>query len=281
MVIKLLGKDEGEKRMRAYARACPDPATALDYAARHRHMDVVQLLAPIPPPAIPRDIPPPGPLQPVPVQTHRQYLSLALTEAVASKDPEICEYLISEGADVNFLADVPPVKPPLFYAIHMNNLGLVQLLLASGADPNRYNPYILFMAADGGNLDMIRVLVQAGADVHVRNDQLCNVLTCCTDVEVLRFFLERGVDPNNADIEGDTVLHNACGERRFLYGNECVELLCRFGAMPDKANDVGQTALDLALANQLQDIVSIMEPFVHDPDVRAKIAERWEKRNGA
>jgi hypothetical protein len=51
--------------------------------------------------------------------------------------------------------------------------------------------------------------------------------------------------------------------------------------MPDKANDVGQTALDLALANQLQDIVRIMEPFVHDPDVQAKIAERWEKRKGA
>jgi ankyrin repeat protein len=104
-----------------------------------------------------------------------------------------------------------------------------------------------------------------------------NVLLECTNIELLRFFLERGVDPNNEDRDGNTTLHTVCGKWHADYG----ELLCQFGAVPDKTNSILRTTVDFALTNGLPHIVEIVEPYVQTPALQARISRWWERRKKA
>ncbi|KAJ6489630.1 hypothetical protein C8R47DRAFT_1215443 [Mycena vitilis] len=104
MVAKLLGIFSEGMSSRAYKRQGPK-ATPLDIAARNGHIDTVALLAPIHPPVISQRQSSDNAALGGPVsneaETHQQYLSLALIQAATAENVEICEYLISEGADVN------------------------------------------------------------------------------------------------------------------------------------------------------------------------------------
>jgi ankyrin repeat protein len=212
-------------------------------------------------------------------QTRRQYLSFALIEAINVGNSEISEYLISEGADVNFLEDIHPA-PPLYHA--SGNLGLVQLLLASGAQPNLHaeTAIPLFNAVGIDNMDIVRALLAGGADIHVRDRALRNVLTQCRSVDLLRFFLERGVDPNAEDRRGQSMLHHACKNLDAKFAKASVELVLQFGATTVNKVDLRQlTPVDHAMSQSHPEVVKILEPLVRNPDLRAKIAMWWEERS--
>jgi len=273
MVIKLLGMYGEEMTARVHARHRINNYTALDYAVREEHMEIVRLLAPIrmpgssiPPSSVPDSFETPD----------KQYLGTALVESVQARNLEIIEYLISEGADVNFSRG-----SPLHYAAGTYNLELVQLLLASGADPNLCDvtgrtPIFNAAGLRNDNVDIVQALLAAGANIHAKNDYSRNVLVDCANVALLRFFLERGVDPNNQDIRGETALHHACQRYDAEFAKTSVELLLRFGAGPVETNRMGHTAVDFAMQYpELPDVVKILEPFVQDPNLRARIAKWW------
>ncbi|KAJ6489625.1 ankyrin repeat-containing domain protein [Mycena vitilis] len=219
MVVKLLVMHGEEMGTRAYARRNSSNATPSDIAARNEHMDIVTLLAPIPFPAVP--VPTPGGDSddmaldsPVLTETEarRQYLSLAFTQSAAAGNIEICEYLISEGTNVNFFERLQSrVAPPLYYAA---NLSTVRFLLASGADPNIHDgdltPLDLFNAACIANVDMIQALLEGGADINLRGSHSDNVLAWCGTLKGLRFCLGCGADLNAAAHGAEMQLHRAC-----------------------------------------------------------------------
>ncbi|KAJ7361118.1 ankyrin repeat-containing domain protein [Mycena albidolilacea] len=258
MVVKLLGM-YGEEMVYRPTAGYPFQ-TALSYAAQHGHIEIVHLLAPVPTSS--------------PVFSRSLYLGGALIKAVRAGNAEISEYLISVGADVNF----QNICSALWYAASSNQLASVQLLLAAGADPNLCLPFPLFTAARFGYLDIVQALVDGGADINDRDISNCNVLVQVPSIELLLFFLEHGVDPNNADDEGNTVLHAVCGKQHNKYGTAFVQLLCEFGAIPDKTNIHGWTAADSALTNGTPEIVEILEPYVQTPALQAKISRWREKR---
>jgi len=277
MVVKLLGMYGEEKMTRVHARQGGDDRTALDYAAYRGHMDIVKLLVPIPFPT------PTGRGLLAAQETRTQYLSLALIDAIVAQKSEISQYLISEGADVNF---GPTGTNLLVRAVGTENVGLVELVLASCADQNLSLP-ILFIAVCTPNMDIVRALVDGGADIHVQHNRH-NILWYCANIELLRFFLERGVDPNAEDDAGWTALHRAC-RKTFTedaiavaeYVKGSVELLLQFGAGPvDKANDNRDTAVDLAMYAGHSETVKILEPLVQDPNMQTRIAAWWEARRG-
>jgi ankyrin repeat protein len=249
MVVKLLEMHGDEMATRVHARAGPSPGlTALDHAARDGHVDIVRVLAPIhPSPAAPF--------------SHIYYLSKALIQGI--ENIEITQSLIAAGADVNFVPET--CIPPLYHAVYVNDLASVRLLLAAGAAPNGHDRAIpLFWAIYRSNMPMVRALIDAGADIHIRDSERHHVLSCCRNIELLRFFLERGVDPNNAYPDGSTTLHFFCADRD-TNDERFVELLCQFGAAPERANGDGKTAVDVAIDCRIPKFVRALEPFVQDP----------------
>ncbi|KAJ7821119.1 hypothetical protein B0H14DRAFT_3146850 [Mycena olivaceomarginata] len=99
------------------------------------------------------------------------------------------------------------------------------------------------------------------------------------DVEILRFFLERGVDPNHEDGLEQTPLHWACQTEDGLdAANASVELL-QFGATTVKKADChNRTPVELAMGCGFSEAVKILEPLVHDPDLKLKITTWWKER---
>jgi ankyrin repeat protein len=151
----------------------------------------------------------------------------------------------------------------------------VQLLLASGADPNLQNRYGARPLFNSANLDVAKTLVAAGADIHATDITSQNVLAhTWKDIEMFRFFLECGVDPNLADYTGDTPLHHAssANSERAL-----VELLLQFGAATvEKVNLDGYTPVQIAMDLNNWEVVKILEPLVQNPDLRADIDD-WSR----
>ncbi|KAJ6520315.1 ankyrin repeat-containing domain protein [Mycena sanguinolenta] len=272
MVSKLLGIYGEEMTTRVHARSLSFNKTPLDLAAYYGHMDVVRLLARVSPTVGPSVL----------VERTR-YLNTALLEAAYCGNLERSRILISEGAEANCHDDNFPHGPPLTGAAFAKNLELVQFLLASGSDPNLYNhgAFVpLYAAVRSKNMAIVYALVNAGANIHVQDSRRGNVLSHCETVESLRYFLERGVDPNREDHAGSTLLHDICAKHT-REAQAFVELLCQFGAAPDRENRDGETAVYLAMSAGWPERVKIMEPFVQDPEQRARIAKWLEEENQA
>ncbi|KAJ7605035.1 ankyrin repeat-containing domain protein [Mycena polygramma] len=271
LVTNLLGRYGEEMAIRAYSRSFYN-ATPLEFAARNEHMEIVILLAAIPPPVAAQGYSSSNMALASPAAETRQYLSLALTQSAVAGNVEICKYLISKGADVNFFEGLQfGVAHPIYYA---SNLATVQLLLASGADPNIHNAEFipLFRAAGTLNLEIIQVLLDGGADINARGARSENVLALCGTVELLRFFLERGADPNAAAQGGEPLLHRACGHDDAEFAKASVELLLQFGAGPvDKLDVKGRSPVGIATARGFAEIVNILEPLVQNPGTKMKV----------
>ncbi|KAJ6481855.1 ankyrin repeat-containing domain protein [Mycena sanguinolenta] len=247
--------------------------SALDYAVSEGHMETVRLLAPKVA-AFSSGLPNPDGL----IQVHKRYLSKALLISVnRGASVAICEYLLSEGADVNTQDTGYLRSSPLNNAARTDNLATMQLLLAAGADPNladRTGVVPLFHAA---NVPAAQALLDAGARVHATDNAGRNVLRYRAledrSGELLRFLLKRGVDPNHADERGSTPLHHACWKA----GVMAIELLVQFGATTvENANGTGMTPADLAMQKEKIEVVRLLEPLLRDPPLKAKIA-KWLK----
>ncbi|KAF8204498.1 ankyrin repeat-containing domain protein [Mycena galopus ATCC 62051] len=282
MVVKLLGM-YGEEMV--HTRESDGGMTALDWAAHCGHMDIVKLLAPIPigataviphPPLVARSdvVLPPVSLR---FQTQAQYLAGALLQSVMLGHREISEYLVLEGADVDYLDRRFYSGTVLYHAVESNNLDLVQLLLASGADPNLSIPTaerIPILATP--NLDILQALLDGGANINAEDHYSQSVFAFHKDAETLRFFLEYGADPNHTDGFGQTPLHYACSRGVAA----AVELLLQFGATTvEKADIQGDTPVDLAMyrSGGFPEVLKILEPRVRDPDLKLRIETWWEE----
>ncbi|KAF8204491.1 ankyrin repeat-containing domain protein [Mycena galopus ATCC 62051] len=273
MVVKLLGIEDIMATV--HSRESTD-LTALDYAARDGHLEIVKLLAPIPIPMPSSDVPPDS--DDFELETQERYLSIALMESLGDGNLEVVQYLISEGASPNFLDENFYTGTALYRAASTANLALVQLLLASGADPNIHALYKFPPLFNASTVDVRQALVEAGADINAKDEQSRNILAYRTgDVELLRFALERGVDPNNVDDFGRTPLHYACCVAD-IYAGAPVEILLQFGATTvEKAGDERKTPVDLAMDRGKSEVVNMLEPLVRDPGLKARIATWWKE----
>ncbi|KAJ6520417.1 ankyrin repeat-containing domain protein [Mycena sanguinolenta] len=274
MVAKLLGMYGGGMAERVHTRE-DNHLTPLDYAARGGYLDIVQMLAPIPIPIVPRNLV-------SKLEMQQRYLSIALLEAARSASLPICRHLVKEGADVNFLYERFYTGTALFFAAR-SNAALVQFLLETGADPNLHTSFGVTPIFSAADLDIKRTLLGAGADIHAKSEYSRNVLAYhIVDVEQLRFSLEQGVDPNNEDDFGQTPLHYACGKKP-SDAYTPVQILLQFGATTvEKVDNDGFTPVHLAMRMGSSEVIEILEPLVQDPDLKLKITT-WrnesEERN--
>ncbi|KAF7366415.1 MHC-I C-terminus family protein [Mycena sanguinolenta] len=279
IVPKLLGMYGSETPERVYACDAHD-LSALDYAVLEGHMEIVKLLAPKA--VVFSSLTSAGlPISDDRLQVHKQYLSRALLHsATRATNIAICEYLLSEGADVNFQGTTHLRSSPLGGAAQNDNLPTMQLLLGAGADPNLRNRDGFVPLFKAVSVSAAQALLDAGAHIHATDNAGRNAVThrVVEGGEALRFLLERGVDPNHVDEEGWTPLHYACWVPS-VSSVATIELLFQFGATTvEKAVNDGRTPVDLAIRTGKTDVVRLLEPLIQDPVRKARIAEWLEGR---
>ncbi|KAF8204486.1 ankyrin repeat-containing domain protein [Mycena galopus ATCC 62051] len=268
MVLKLLGVC-GEQMVHARQRDRVEGMTPLAWAAR-------LTTSPLPRPPVGnvilmiRDR----------FRTQTQYLGNALMQSLMFGHRDICEYLVSEGADVNYTHHRFDRGTVLYHAVGSDDLVLVKLLLAAGADPNGNAGFGYFPLFSTSNLDIVQTLLVAGADIHATDaTQSCNMLACVYNVnlDMFRFFLERGVDPNHQDRFGGTPLWHACCADDPEIAKSLVELLLEFGAVVTETGQRSPVDMAMERGKSFGEVVKIFEPFVKNPELRSKIAAWWEK----
>ena len=196
-----------------------------------------------------------------------------------SKEKECTDFLISEGADVNFKdrngctplhlmalhgnvdcsvslisagADVNKKnkegETPLMKAAHCDKVQFAELLLQNGADINAYNSrgrYAIFNAAWAGSAEILQLLLKAGDNVNKTHSMMKQYISLVTAVsrgheECVRILLQEGADVNISDDESHTALMCAAHNGQ----NKCVRLLLAAGADVNFTSHYG-TALSM------------------------------------
>jgi ankyrin repeat protein len=130
----------------------------------------------------------------------------ALMWAVEQKHLAAARALIEHGADMRARSDGG--FTPLLFAAQQGDLGLVQLLLAAGADVNEATPPPTYVEAfDTYALKTRPTLARPSAPPGGTTPLLMAAASGHEAVAI--FLLEHGADPNAADVNGTTALHYA------------------------------------------------------------------------
>jgi ankyrin repeat protein len=177
----------------------------------------------------------------------------AIWFAVAEDKQGVVELLLDAGADMNLKSDAPvdPKNPRitlLSCAVSTNDLNLIDILLAHGADINGAGedgttPLWTAVGWDGANTTSY--LIDKGADVNRANDSGVTPLmiaTACKDVSILQALLQHGTKLETTDKEGCTALMYACRDNV----TPAVRFLVSQGANVNVVDAHGETALTYA-----------------------------------
>lgn len=152
----------------------------------------------------------------------------------------------------------------LHFAACSSDLGVLQLLLDSGADMNAQNyrgETPLMEAIDRGQEETASWLIRAGCDVTLGNRYRQTALHYAANknsaaVVVVLLVSSGECDVNAVDLNGDSALHIACGKghvdaARILLSNGTVD--------PSLLNVNGKTAASVALESGFADVVQLTE----------------------
>jgi hypothetical protein len=111
-------------------------------------------------------------------------------------------------------------------------------------------------AAFTGSLDSLRTYLNEGGNIAVKspmdNSSLLLVAGIQGHTPVGRFLIERGIDINSQNTNGDTALHTAA-----FFGQEAyVKMLVDYGAATEIPNNAGETPLDVVSSKWSADLES-------------------------
>ena len=132
----------------------------------------------------------------------------ALRGAARNGHTDVVEYLVEQGADVNFVDWRGDTA--LRGAARYGHLAVVEFLVGSGADVNAANDdgqTALLIAAEGGHLSVVEYLVEQGADVNFvdwRGDTALRGAARYGHLAVVEFLVGSGADVNATTSEGRT-----------------------------------------------------------------------------
>jgi ankyrin repeat protein len=181
------------------------------------------------------------------------------------KDLTLTNYFISKGSDLNS-TDVAG-NNAFSYAARGGNLELLKTLVQKGVKPN---PNAMLMAAqsgggrrgganNGAGLALYQYLESLKIKPNVTGKTGENVLHYIVrkpnQTDIIAYFIAKGVDVNQADEEGNSVLMNAASGNRDTA--VIAQLLPRIKNI-NQANLKGMTALTMAVRSNSPEMVSYL-----------------------
>ena len=181
----------------------------------------------------------------------------AICNAIAVGDIQRVRQLIGTDTDVNAECSGGPL---LYTAIREFEPEIVQFLVDAGADVNARdsddNP-VLYWPVVWGQIEIMRILVDADADVHARDkrgDTLLHRAVWGSEPESVRFLLEAGADMNAKNERGTSPAKFALQEEE----HEIFRILIDAGAETDfppqsvpwiKVTDRSDSSLTITVLN--------------------------------
>jgi ankyrin repeat protein len=167
----------------------------------------------------------------------------ALHAAAEQNNVPLIELLLAKGADVN--AKTKDGATPLHLAITAGAKQAALLLLTKNADPNPRNkagktPLDLALA-DPPNPAMANLLLTGGANPNLKDPAGKTLLHQLADDQLVKLLLDKGADPKALDDDGRTPPH-------YPPTPDLAPLLLNKGADLNAKDNQDQTPLDLALA---------------------------------
>ncbi len=158
----------------------------------------------------------------------------ALMFAADSGDKSTIEALLRAGADVNVMVVSPHAGEltPLTIAIntaHPQRFEIAKLLLAAKAEVNPKRRFVMSPLMHAlEDLGMVQLLIAHGADVNQKNFRGATALMGAAvgrDPAVVKYLIEKGADVKARDKDGNTALMGAEYERSMLYAEERDEII--------------------------------------------------------
>ena len=161
---------------------------------------------------------------------------------------ELIEFLLENGAEPNE-SHTEDGLSPLHIAAESNNVEVVELLLANGADATLEDPRAqtaLHLAASYGHTDVVKVLVAKYppcVGMHrCKGNTALHYAASHGHIEATMALLDGGARPHFKNNLGSTALHYASGRGY----TDIVELLIDYQANLNEQQNDGSTALHFA-----------------------------------
>lgn len=196
--------------------------------------------------------------------TTRSGANALLLVASSAGDMSILDYFMEKGLAFDSLDDH---KNGIFqYAAKGGNVALLKALQTKGADVGRINTKgenALFMAAQGTRSKqhgkaVFTYLEGLGLDPNTINKDGQNLLHLLAnrnkEVEVFQHYLDKGLDANAQDAEGNTPLFNAARGNSF----EVVQLLVNQVEDINTQDNKGRTPLAIAVSRNEPEVVKLL-----------------------
>ena len=182
---------------------------------------------------------------------------------------EALQAIISNDVDVN--ASNKNNVRALMLVCEKGNKGAIDVLLKAGADPNMADAYgcsCLHYAAYGDcSIEAMQAIISHGVDVNAINKNNITALMLACDKwnkEAINVLLSAGADPNIADVNGNTCLHDAA---RNDCCTEVLQEIISHGVDVNATNKSNITALMLTCEKWNKDDINVLLSAGADPNL--------------
>lgn len=177
--------------------------------------------------------------------------------AVEAKSIQNIKLLIKYGANVNAVNQNGMTA--IIIAVIKNNVKMAKVLIKKGANLTQENRSLVMFAVHHNNMELMQLLVENQAELNFQNDQNFTPLIIAIvkgQTEIAIYLIEKGADVNLKNIYGQTALIFAVHHKNSLI----VNCLIKHSANATLADSEGKTALIHAACNaDLQN----MEKLIH------------------
>jgi len=170
-----------------------------------------------------------------------------LISACRNHDPEMVKLLLDYKANPNLSDSLG--GSPLYYMCHSLDHISTKLLLEHGADPNLINneehEFPIHFAYYMGRKKVFQLIIEKGIDVNLADKEgnhLVHMACSNKDSEMARLLLDKGANPNLLDSEGNSAFYYAY----FNKDNKMVELLLKYSTKEEeKASELSEFCRDI------------------------------------